>query len=83
MLLNNNLQTILLFNNFRFSGKIYVASTGIDRETTASHTLTISAYSSTLSASKITGTITITVTDDNDITPAFTQVNLEFNIFLF
>ncbi|XP_021339682.1 protocadherin beta-10-like, partial [Mizuhopecten yessoensis] len=46
----------------------------LDREITETYTLTISAYSSTLTASKITGTLTITVNDLNDNSPVFTQV---------
>ncbi|VDI60018.1 Hypothetical predicted protein [Mytilus galloprovincialis] len=56
------------------TGKIYISTTSLDRETASSHVLTISAYSSTMTASKITGSITITLTDENDVTPTFTQL---------
>lgn len=56
-------------------GAVFVLSPTIDRETASTHVLTISAYSSNLLASKITGTLTITVTDKNDVTPAFSQVS--------
>ncbi|CAC5419061.1 FAT4 [Mytilus coruscus] len=62
-----------LFGIVADTGKIYITTTSLDRETAASHVLTISAYSSTMTASKITGSITITVTDENDVTPTFTQ----------
>ncbi|KAJ8302066.1 hypothetical protein KUTeg_021053 [Tegillarca granosa] len=55
------------------TGKVYVASDSLDRETTASYTLTISAYSSNQTANKITGTMTITLNDLNDVTPTFSQ----------
>ncbi|XP_069101545.1 protocadherin Fat 4-like [Argopecten irradians] len=54
------------------SGQVSVIGS-LDRETTETYSLTISAYSSTLTGSKITGTLTVTINDLNDNSPVFAQ----------
>ncbi|XP_061179373.1 protocadherin Fat 4-like [Saccostrea echinata] len=55
------------------SGRIYLARDGVDREVLDNYVISVSAHSSNQIASKILGTVAVTVTDINDNSPTFSQ----------
>ncbi|XP_062584769.1 protocadherin Fat 4-like [Saccostrea cucullata] len=62
------------------TGRIYLARDEVDREVLDNYIISVSAHSSNQIASKILGTVAITVTDKNDNTPTFSQSTFQVTV---